>query len=269
MRFILMGLLITCCTNAHAQELFVYTEPASNMAAKSIGFRLTNSLMKQDLSNQYNVHLIPEIMLGVSKNIMIHAETFLSNRSNGLVAEGGALYAKYRFYSKDEVHSHFRMAAYTRASFNNSDIHQPVIDLNGHNSGIETGLIATKLINKLALSAGAVHLYAADNSRGNKFIYGNNNRHAAGYHFSIGKLMLPKEYTGYHQTNMNLMLETLGQTNLKTGKSFVDLAPSLQLIILSRMRVDIGYRFAILKDLQRTASNGALLRLEYNIFNAF
>ena len=81
--------------------------------------------------------------------------------------------------------------------------------------------------------------------------------------------MLPKEYTSYNQTNMNLMFEMLGQTNLETGKSFIDLAPSLQLIIKSRMRLDFGYRFAVKKDLDRTASNGALLRFEYNIFNAF
>ena len=81
--------------------------------------------------------------------------------------------------------------------------------------------------------------------------------------------MLPKEYTSYEQTNLNLMLEFLGQTNLKTGESFLDIAPSLQLIFHSRIRVDIGYRYALVKDLQRTAPSGGLLRFEYNIFNAF
>ena len=267
--FITCCLLLGVCIKARSQELFVYTEPASNMAAKSIGIRLNNSLMKETGTDTYNYHLIPEVMLGVSKNIMVHAEAFLSNRNNSLVAEGGALYLKYRFYSKDDVHSHFRMAAYAKGSFNNSDIHQAAIDLNGHNTGIETGLIATQLINKIALSAGTAYLYASDNSNGNKFIYGNENRKAINYNFSVGKLMLPKEYTSYTQTNLNLMMEVLGQTNLHTGKSFVDLAPSIQFIFLSRYRLDFGYRFAVVKDLFRTAPGGGFVRLEYNIFNAY
>jgi hypothetical protein len=257
------------CLQTQAQELFVYTEPASNMAAKSIGIRLSNSLVKVTGTSTYNYHLIPEVMVGVSKNIMVHAEAFLSNRNNSLVTEGGALYFKYRFYSKDDVHSHFRMAAWARGSLNNSDIHQEAIDLNGHNSGVETGIIATQLINKVALSAGAGYLYAADNSQGNKFNFGEQNLNAVGYNFSMGKLMLPKEYTSYDQVNMNLMTEFLGQTNLHTGDTYLDLAPSVQFIFKSRIRLDVGYRLPLVKDLQRTAPAGALLRFEYNIFNAF
>ena len=63
------------------------------------------------------------------------------------------------------------------------------------------------------------------------FINGNKNRHAANYTLLVGKLMLPKEYTSYKQTNMNLMLEVLGQVNLNTGYSFLDIAPSLQFIL--------------------------------------
>ena len=45
------------------------------------------------------------------------------------------------------------MAAYARYSFNNSDIHQEQIEILGHNSGYEVGMIATKLIKKLAISS--------------------------------------------------------------------------------------------------------------------
>lgn len=269
MRFIFAFLLFGVCTKVQSQELFVYSEPASNMAAKSMGFRLNNNLMKESGTSHYNYHLIPEVMAGISKHIMIHGEAFISNRNKSLVAEGAALYLKYRFYSQDEVHSHFRLAATVKGSFNNSDIHQEAIDLNGHNSGIETGLIATKLLNKVALSTGATYVYAADNSNGNKFVYGTENRHALGYNFSVGKLMLPKEYSSYKQTNLNLMLEFLGQTNLNTGKSFLDIAPSVQLIFHSRVRVDLGYRYALVKDLQRSSPSGGLLRFEYNIYNIF
>ena len=261
-----------CCAVlvAKTQELYVYTEPASNMAAKSVGFRLSNSLMQQvNQRKNYNFHSIPEVMIGISKKSMLHAQVFLSNRNTQLITEGGALYYKYRFLSIDDVHSHFRMAAYTRLSYNNSDVHQPAVDVNGHNSGVETGVIATQLIKKVAISASVAHMYAADNGKGNKFIYANPNRNAVGYTLSVGKLMLPKTYINYNQPNLNVMLEMLGQTNWQTGQSFVDLAPSVQLILMSRMRIDLGYRFPVVNNLRRTADRGYLFRLEYNIFNAF
>lgn len=251
-----------------AQELFVYTEPASNMATKSIGIRATNILSAKNTSG-YQYQLQPEIMFGLSKKIMLHAEGFFSNRSNQFNAEGAALYLKYRFYSSDEVHSHFRMAGFARAAYNNGYIQQPAIDLNGQNSGYEAGAVATRLINKLALSATASYLHAFDNGSGNKFINTGSGRNAINYTLSAGRLILPKSYDNYEQTNMNLMLELLGQLNTYSYKSYLDMAPSVQFIFLSKIRLDLGYRFAVLNDLDRETQNGFLLRLEYNFFNAF
>ena len=81
--------------------------------------------------------------------------------------------------------------------------------------------------------------------------------------------MLPKEYTNYDQTNLNLMCELLGQTNLGSNKTYLDLAPSVQLIFKSRMRLDLGYRFPLVNDLMRTADRGVVIKFEYNFFNAF
>ncbi len=268
MKKILFILFILFSRSLQAQELFTFTEPASNMAAKGIGLRLNNYLMKDLHTNKTNYHLLPEIMVGVSKKIMVHAEAFLSNRNNGFIAEGGSIYVKYRMLSVDDIHSHFRIAAYGRYSFNNSDVHQPAIDLQGHNSGYETGLIATKLLNKFAFSTSTSLLYATDNGN-EKFIYGNKNRKALNYSLSIGKLLLPKEYTSYKQLNVNAMVELLGQVNIKAGEGFTDIAPSLQFIINSKIRVDAGYRIPINTTLHRTASQGFLLRAEYNFFNVF
>jgi hypothetical protein len=263
--------LLFCVFNIHlgfSQELFSFTEPASNMPSKSIGFRLTNTLMKEDASNQYNLHLLPEIMVGVNRHFMFHAEGFLSNRNNKVEAEGAAIYGKYRFFSKDDIHSHFRLAAFSQCAFNTRDVHQDAIDLRGHNSGFNLGLLATKLINKTAISTSVAFVQAMDNGKAAEYQFNNNNQ-AIDYTLSIGKLFLPKEYISYNQTNLNGMLEMLCQTNLSTGKTFVDLAPSLQFIILSKMRVDLGYRFPLAKDLYRTAPSGGMIRLEYNIFGAF
>jgi len=256
-----------CYFQLSAQELFSYTEPASNMAKGTLGFRLNSTLMKDDDELKNNLYIIPEVMIGFSKKWMVHLDGFLSDRNNTLIAEGGALYMKYRFYSIDEVHSHFRLAAFSRVSINNSDIHQEAIDLNGHNSGYELGFVVTKLQNKLALSTSFALVHAWDNQNKINYRLQNNKREAINYSLSIGKLFLPKTYKDYNQTNMNGMVEILCQTNINTGKTYIDAAPVLQFIFLSRMRADISYRFPLSNDLYRSASKGFLLRLEYNLFN--
>ena len=97
----------------------------------------------------------------------------------------------------------------------------------------------------------------------------NESRNAVNYTLSTGKLMLPKKYKDYKQTNLNAMIEILGQTNINLGNSFIDCGPVLQLIFLSKMRLDCSYRFPLYNELHRTATNGFLIRFEYNVFNAF
>lgn len=64
------------------------------------------------------------------------------------------------------------------------------------------------------------------------------------------------------------MVELLGQVNMNTGYSYLDIAPSVQFIFLSKMRLDAAYRIPLVKDLDRTTQGAFLIRLEYNIFNA-
>ncbi len=269
MKTILIITMLLLSGSGMAQELFLYTEPASNMAAKSIGLRTNNFIMPESYTDKINYHSIPEIMVGVSRKIMVHADIFLSNRNKSFAAEGGSIYAKYRFLSNDEVQKHFRMAAFTRYSFNNSDIHQEEINLYGHNTGFEAGIIATQLLHKVAISSGLSFLKAMDNGGNNKFLYGNLNSKAINYTLSFGKLMLPKEYTDYKQTNLNLMLEFLNQFNIGSGKYYMDIAPSVQFIFNSVARLDLGYRQQLSSSLYRTAPDGLFIRLEYNLFNAF
>ena len=65
------------------------------------------------------------------------------------------------------------------------------------------------------------------------------------------------------------MLEFLGQVNTHNGYAWLDIAPAVQFIFNSRARLDIGYRYPLVKKLQRYASQGVLLRLEYNFFNVY
>ena len=253
-----------------AQELYVFTEPASNMAAKSIGIRVDNMLTK-DLykgKNAVSFHLVPSVMWGISKRIMMHFAGYGSDKDGKFTLNGGGIYFKYRFFSNEDVHNHLRMAAFASYSINNSLIHEYAIDLTGHNSGHGAGLVATQLRKKTAMSATVSFAHATDNI-GEHFLFGNKLRNTFNYSASVGRLMLPKEYTSYKQTNMNLMLEFLGQMNLYNGYTWLDIAPAVQFIFNSRARLDIGYRYTLAKKLQRYHTQGALIRLEYNFFTIY
>ena len=266
MKHFLVVVLFALSMNVSAQELFVVTEPASNMPTGSIGLRLGQFLMKEKFKSGNNYHLMPEIMWGENKNLMLHAAAFISNRNKSLVTEGGSVYAKYRFLSKDDLHQHFRMAAFGRVSVNNSDIHQEEINTMGHNSGFETGIVATQLINKVAISASSSIEKATNNSETYKFPASQSNS-ATNYTLSFGRLMYPNKYKSYRQTNINFMMEFMGQTLNQNGKSFLDIVPSLQFIINSQARIDVAYVKEIYSNMLRTAPNGLYLKLEYSFFN--
>ena len=268
-RLIFLPALLLASIFGKAQELYSATEPASNRAARSIGFRLDNSIMDERGTSKINYHLIPEIMIGVHSKLSMHGGLFLSNRSDKLQYEGASLYAKYRFFNTDAMQRHFRMAVFGRISVNNSDIHQEEINMYGHNTGFEAGIVATQLLRKVALSSSISYVKATDNRNDNKFPYGSKQSNAINYTLSFGKLMLPREYSSYKQTNVNLMIEFLNQYNPGSSKYYMDVAPSVQFIFNSQSRVDVGYRKELSSSMLRTAPNGFFVRLEHNIFNAF
>ena len=268
LRYRLLTVLIASSfvINSYGQELFVYSEPASNMPAKSTGIRLSNWLMDEPATARINYHFIPEIMVGVNSRLMLHAEGFFSNRANNFSAEGAGIYAKYRFLSRDHVYRHFRMAAFVRGSTNNGDIHQEELTVNRHNTGYQLGLIGTQLLHKTALSGTVYYERVYDNFKSHDLVPGVADQ-AVSYSLSAGRLILPKKYTGYKQTNFNLMVEFIGQQLLTNSKMYLDVAPSLQFIFNSQTRVDIGYRHEIYSNMQRTAPNGILIRAEHLLFN--
>lgn len=263
LRFVILFLMVA---QMQAQELFVVTDPASNVPANSISVRVSQSVFEQQFENGFNYHLMPEVTYGLNKNLMIRASAFLSNRNNQFAAEGAGLYAKYRFFSTDDLNSHFRLAAFGRYSFNNSDIHQDQIEIMGQNTGFETGLVATKLIKKVAISSSLSFEKAFDNQPNYSFPSESGNN-ATNYSLSFGKLMYPKKYTSFKQTNINFMIEFVGQTINENGKSYLDVVPAIQFIFNSQARLDLAYRRELMSSMMRTAPNGIYLNLEYNFFN--
>jgi hypothetical protein len=255
-----------CFYKTEAQELFVFSEPASNMPAKSLGIRATNWLENNKESAAINYQLIPELMWGVNRRLMLHFDGVFNNQGGNFHAAGFGSYFKYRIYAADDVNRHFRMAVFGRINLNNSLLFQQEIDLTRWNSGWAAGLIATQLLHKQAISASLSFNQAYDNGSENKIPPGQADQ-AFNFSISTGRLILPEHYLNYKQTNLNLMLELMGQHLIGSNKNFIDLAPAVQFIFNSQTRLDIGYKFQLYSDMQRMAQNGILIRIEHLLFN--
>lgn len=266
-------LLAACCGALclHAQELFPYTEPASNMPSHSLSAKLSSMFEKENGSQKIAQRYSPEVMLGLSKKWMVHAGFTLSDMmQEGFGGESVRLYAKYRFLSNDAVHRHFRMAAFLLASYSRNPLRYNEINLYGDQSGVQGGVIATQLLHKLALS-GTVSL--AEILHGERWKKRPQNTvawQAIHYSFSAGFLLFPLNYTNYNQTNVNLYVEVLGSHNLAWPfeKDFVDAAPSVQAIFNSTGKLNIGYRFQLAGAVSRFANAGFMISYEHLFLNA-
>lgn len=262
---VVLGLLLLA-QHLFAQELYVNTEPASNMATRSLGIRVEDQGYRNNGIKDRNTL---ELMYGASKNLMLHTSLYASDYYQpSRRFEGYSFYSKYRFLSVDSVQRHFRGAVFAKwASINNPLVNQE-ISLEGDNSGWQSGLIFTQLVHKLAISGSASYLRAFDNRGGYTMPVGNA-RDAIGYTLSAGYLLFPKSYTNYQQVNINLYTELLGKNNPGYGQSYLDVAPAVQLIFNSVFRVDLSYRTPLYNNMARNSQNMYLIRLEYNLFNLF
>jgi hypothetical protein len=265
MKTILLAFCLTAwaCT-AFSQELYVNTEPASNMAAHSLGIRLENQGF---FSPEFKNRTTLEAMYGASGKLMVHGSLYLSDfYQPGQRFEGGSVYAKYRFLSVDTVQAHFRGAFFGKAAINSNPYTLQEIALEGDNTGVQGGVVFTQLIHKLALSGSASYLRGFNNPGDNGAVI-NGSRDAVAYTLSAGYLLLPKNYRDYNQVNLNLYAELLGKNNPGYGQSYLDVAPAVQLIFNSVCRLDFSYRTPLYNSMQRNSANMYLVRLEYNFFN--
>ncbi|ASZ14408.1 hypothetical protein KTO58_01795 [Chitinophaga pendula] len=280
-RYLLFSGLLLAGMQVNAQELYVSSDPASNIAAHSLSIRLTNKFFRMEQERVTGMRFAPELMWGLNKKLMLRVTGYASNQMQASIRpEGASVYAKYRFLSQDELHSHFRMAAYVKgAVIDNPYVpaaingHSPAgyknedIDLEGMSSGVAGGVIATQLIHKLALSGTVGYNRFLNNTRHN--LPDELSRNAVNYSLSAGYLLLPFKYKSYDQTNLNLYVEFLGKANTdRIGRGhYVDIAPAIQFIFNSTTRLDVSYRTQLAGDMQRNIFNTFLVRLEHNIFN--
>lgn len=254
-RYVLMGCFVQIflCFTVHpliAQELYVFTEPASTKPARAIGVKQSFQKMggASSRNNQYT-----QVQFGVSKKTSLYLGTNYA---------GADAYAQFRFYTKDAMYAHTRMALYAKAiQTNNTAVHTNAVLLDGEESVLGAGLILTQLKHKWASSLSLGYVQKQDWGKH----YG---RNAFQYGFSNGLLIYPKRYSSYGQTNVNLYMELLGQKLLSGKGQYLDAAPSIQLIFNSQAKVNLGYRFALLEKTNRMTNNSLYLSVDYLFFNA-
>lgn len=264
-------MLLLLSIKMKGQELYVFSEPASNMPAHSISIKLTDHFVTNDkIYNRFSHRFMPQLMFGFSKNLMVHIGATVSNmHTTAFRYESFNLYTKYRFLSNDDIHKHFRMAVFADVSATKAPFHYDEITLMGDKSGVEFGLIATQLWNKLALSGTIAHTQVLDKSRKSDVIYVPSRTYQSmNYSLSAGYLLLPKEYSNYKQLNINFYTELLAEQTLDIKKHCVDLAPALQFIFNSNAKLNIGYRFQVSGNMDRMSNNSWLISFERTFLNA-
>jgi hypothetical protein len=271
MRKFLAAIIIMIAVKGTSQELYPFTEPASNMPAKSMSLKASAMFGKDPHSKRIMQRYIPEIMLGLDKNWMVHGSlTFSDMHESYFYFESAKLYAKYRFYSNDDVHKHFRMAAFGSVIYSRNHLDYNEINMYGDQTAAQVGVIATQLWNKLAISGTASLIEVFDKKRTDKLLPQQYAFESLNYSLSAGYLVLPMDYKDYDQTNLNIYAELLGGRNLdwKYEKYYLDLAPSVQLIFKSTSKLNIGYRFQLTSDIYRLMKNSWMISYEYIFLNA-
>jgi len=234
---------------AKAQELYVMSEPASTMPARSIIVKQSYQQMGgRSTANFYNTQL----EFSWKKNWMMHVGTNYT---------ASDVYLQHRFYSTDDIHSHTRLAFFARAVNSPYNPNTNAIMMEGQQKLWNAGLIATMLKHKWAssLTAGWVHRYVGNT---------NYTKEGIQYIFSNGWLLYPKNYDNYQQTNVNFYVELIGQQLLGQSSSFLDIAPSIQLIFNSQAKLNMGYRWALSDNTNRMNNQSVYLSLDYLFFNA-
>ncbi len=266
-------LIIICsiffiANTASSQELYVFSEPASNMPAHSVSAKLDYRIPVSDINNTYRQRYSPELMFGLSKKWMLHvAGSFSDFYMPQIRWESVKTYAKYRFYSADDVHRHFRMAAFGEAAYSRNPFYYGDLNLDGDNSGVRAGIIATQLVNKLAVS-GTASIIETFASAASHAAHPENSTAAFSYSLSAGYLLFPLNYSDYKQTNLNIYVETIGMKGIEKGDYMLDLAPALQFIFNSNLKLNLGARLQVTGNMIRPGEKNYFIGLERTFLGA-
>jgi hypothetical protein len=240
------------------------------MPARSLGLKYTGKFLEGYHSNKLEQRHAVELMAGINKKWMVHLSTTFSDMYTypAISWESVRAYAKYRFYSKDDVHRHFRAAAFLEASYSKNEPFYDEISFEGDQSGVRGGIIMTQLLHKLALSTTLSLSEVLQEERWDEgpdpYSYQSFN-----YTLSGGYLVLPRTYKSFGQTNFNVYLEFLGSSNLGSNLHYLDMAPSIQFIFNSNAKLNFGYRFQLYGNMHRMGTEIFDVSFDWTLLNAF
>ena len=273
-------LLLLLISRTYSQELYINTEPASLIPKGTKVIRLHHhTIFLNDSNEPGSVNsaklLISSISYGISKKIMVSASFQLSNNPFDPLPNTGfngfKLYSKQRILTTDKQKYHTRLSSFIKYA-NHGKWNRPNYkfisnnyDLDFQDTGVEVGLIATQLVNKLAISVtsgfGIISNNTADGTYDDKKFNSIHNSISAGY------LLFPRKYKSYKQTNFNIYLEYLTNSILsknypsRYNKFMSTIAPGIQFIIMSRSRLDFGYKIR-----GNNSPNEFLIKLTYIVY---
>lgn len=229
-----------------AQELYIYSEPASTLPKNVLGVRLFG-YSYEELKEQRNLAAL-KLMYGVTHNITITAMGTVSNHHDKMLPSnliththegtqtfyqtnefqrglnypyqfnGVSIGAKYRFFSRDAQNEHFRMALTGEGSYIQTAHDEAEPTLMDDTKGYSVGWIGTYLYRHFAVSLhtglilpGSYKETAPDFFGGDlrtKIEYGR----AAYYNLSAGYLLYPSKYKSYSDVNINIYAEFVGKS---------------------------------------------------------
>jgi hypothetical protein len=269
MRQALVVVFLVISSHIYSQELFIATEPASNMPKGSSGIRVAveGSFMNDALRTRSQF----EVMYGFSKEIMLHGELYASDHLGTYAFENAGVYAKYRFFTDDDFKYHFRSALYAKALFGSQNGISPLVGLDGASPGYGGGIVSTLLVDHLAVSVtlGAVTGIPEIENEEHIAYHDITNYN---YSLSAGYLVYPAEYVSYSDPNFNIYAEVLGkygsytivehEVGIPGSANEVVLSVGPQVILNSIARIDLAFKTTLLSNAPHRSPNAVYLKFE-------
>jgi hypothetical protein len=272
MKVLIFCMVLLAASRLEAQELFIQTEPASNMPVGTFGIRFTGDSW-QDPGRIVSREGM-ELMYGVTRNLMTHILAYGSNSLGNFDLETVGFYSKYRLYWDDGFKYHFRVSAYGEALFGSQHSDVPTFSFAGSGPIVSGGGVATLLEHRLALSTTIGASHALKDIALPTISYSNISGINAS--LSAGYLILPAHYSSFSDLNMNVYAEFLGYHTwftqdvagviAATQGTELLLSVGPQVIINSLARIDLAYTFPIFTNFAIRRPNSVLARFEYDFY---
>lgn len=263
--------LLSIYVNSFSQELYIVSHPAANLSKNRIEFR--NNIMSYDNFKYY--HNSFAINYGLLGNLTLYNEIYYTLDKGYKFLGNYEGTGRYRFLDIDKRNYHLRAAFQSgvvipvnakpvvsgeveyelhpghRVKFYNfvGNITVPSVDFHTtDNFTFKNDLIVTNLIKKFAVTG---EMGFNINAPKNDFKFGN----YFDWSLSFGYLLLPKQYSGYNDINLNLYLENkayyffknkfLGSEVANSGGFRLDSYLGIQTIFLSSLMIELSYKIPV------------------------